>query len=552
MKKSLKINKKTNIAQAVFLLLSALIPLLVCSKCSPLYPFNDWPDVNMYFTLGKGLMRGQVPYVDLVEQKGPYLFIVSGIGYLLSHTGFHGYFLFEVLSMFCLLWFSCKTMLLYTKKPWVWMLPLFSTGIAAAKSFVHGGSLEELTLGIFAYSIYSLLAFLKEQERDAMPRKTLLINGLLAGVLLWSKFTLLGLYIAWAAVVFLVTLQRIRKRKKTGKNEEKNKERETNQEAEPGKKQETDREVANGKKEKSTKKEKELWLDMGIFLGAMAATTIPWLLYFGYHHAIQNWLQAYLWDNIFGYSAGGNSSMVQRLGTALLNGFRSVKDPENLVYGLFVLLGAAGYILFPGKKISLLEKGTVMFLGLGMTLGIFIGGTKHDYYGLPLAVFGMFFFVALSVWLEKEGKSRTALALLLLAAGTGYAYRVSPNTYLLSIAKEEMPQYRFKEQIEASGDTTLLNYGFLDGGFYTVLGETPKLPYYCTLNVNYEQSVAIQNRYVEQELTHWVVTWKAYTAQKEELEQLPVISEHYQLVDYLYFPFEGAYRTYALYEVKEK
>lgn len=63
--------------------------------------------------------------------------------------------------------------------------------------------------------------------------------------------------------------------------------------------------------------------------------------------------------------------------------------------------------------------------------------------------------------------------------------------------------------------------------------------------------MAEQNRYLEQGLMNWVVTWKVYTAQEEELASLPVLSEYYDLVEYIYFPFEGANRTYALYERKE-
>jgi len=513
------------------ILLLAAVPLFVCSKSSPLYPFNDWMDVNMYFTLGKGLVRGQVPYVDLAEQKGPYLFVISGISYLLSQETFHGYFLFEILSLFLLLWYSHKILLLYVQKPCIWILPLLSAGVTAAKSFVHGGSLEELTLGLFAYGIYSLLVFLREEPTKEVPVRTLAVNGLLAGILLWSKFTLLGFHLLWMLVLSAVYLRRRAYRK--------------------------------------------CLKSAGIFLLAMALTTLPWLLYFGHHHAIGIWLKTYLWDNIFGYTAGGTSSLLSRLAKALLNAFRSLKDPYNLRYGLLVMAGGVVYLALPGKIVSLREKLAILCLGFGMALGIFIGGTKHDYYGLPMASFGVLGLLALALSVRQlkelalhktgillqQGQNRRKLpptlisyaaSALLLALTTCNAYRVSPNTYLLSIPRAEMPQYRFAELIKASEDPSLLNYGFLDGGFYTVLNQSPSLLYYCTLNVNYEESVAIQNRYVEQELTQFLVTWKAYPAEEAELNSLPVVSEHYELLDYLYFPYEGAYRTYALYQLRSK
>ncbi len=63
--------------------------------------------------------------------------------------------------------------------------------------------------------------------------------------------------------------------------------------------------------------------------------------------------------------------------------------------------------------------------------------------------------------------------------------------------------------------------------------------------------LAEQNTYVQEGRTHFVVTWKAQTVTEEELRKLPVVSENYELVEFLYFEFEGDLRTYALYERKE-
>ena len=56
-----------------------------------------------------------------------------------------------------------------------------------------------------------------------------------------------------------------------------------------------------------------------------------------------------------------------------------------------------------------------------------------------------------------------------------FALLATPNRYLMSYKKEELPQYKFAEKIKQSGieNPTLLNYGFLDGGFYTASGILP-------------------------------------------------------------------------------
>lgn len=493
-------------------LISALVPLALCSKSSPLYPFNDWPDVNIFFTLGKGMMHGKVPYVDLLDHKGPYMYAVAGVAYLLCHKGFLGFFWIELISMVCFVIYSCKTIGLYSRYTAIWTMPFLCAAVVSAKSFVHGGSLEELCLGIFAYAIYTLLRFLRSEDHK-MPAKTVFINGILAGLLLWSKFTLLGLYIAWMIVLVLTCLCR--------------------------------------------KNIRDAVKNAGIFAGAVILTTIPWLIYFGYHHAVGDWMQIYIINNIFGYTSGEEQSLLQKIQIAVLNALRSLKDVGNRQYSLLLMAGCAVYVLFPKKLVSLAEKAAVAFMGFGMSLGIFIGGTHHDYYGLPLAVFAVFGILipvmAVGYLTERLKLEKFRIGIYaglwgsLLVAGTVGAYFLSDNTYLLGTHREEMPQYRFAQEIEESQDRSLLNYGFLDGGVFTVLGDVPTVKYYFRLNWNPDKMIEEQNRYLENQATNWVVTWKAFEVSEEELQTLPEVSEHYELVDYQYFYFEGDMRTYALY-----
>ena len=72
--------------------------LLLCTKSSPLFPLNDWVDSNIYFTIGKGMMHGKVPYLDLYDQKGPVAFLLFGIASLISGGSFFGVYLLEVVA----------------------------------------------------------------------------------------------------------------------------------------------------------------------------------------------------------------------------------------------------------------------------------------------------------------------------------------------------------------------------------------------------------------------------------------------------------------------
>ena len=127
-----------------FCAIVSFLILLIGSKSSFLYPLNGWPDVNIFFTLGKGMVHGKVPYVDLIDQKGPYLYAISGLAYLLSRESFLGFFVLEMISIYFFLLYSWKIIGLYVNGKALWVLPILAAGIVSAKSFVHGGSIEEL------------------------------------------------------------------------------------------------------------------------------------------------------------------------------------------------------------------------------------------------------------------------------------------------------------------------------------------------------------------------------------------------------------------------
>ena len=67
-----------------------------------------------------------------------------------------------------------------------------------------------------------------------------------------------------------------------------------------------------------------------------------------------------------------------------------------------------------------------------------------------------------------------------------FAYYKSPNTYMLGMPKEELVHYQFADIIQETEDATLLNYGFLDAGFYTVSEVLPSERFFQMQNISYE------------------------------------------------------------------
>ena len=67
------------IVAAVYLILSAFLIMMVATRSSFLYPCNNWNDANSYFSVGKALFNGKMPYRDVFDQKGMYLYFFYGL-----------------------------------------------------------------------------------------------------------------------------------------------------------------------------------------------------------------------------------------------------------------------------------------------------------------------------------------------------------------------------------------------------------------------------------------------------------------------------------------
>ena len=67
-------------------------------------------------------------------------------------------------------------------------------------------------------------------------------------------------------------------------------------------------------------------------------------------------------------------------------------------------------------------------------------------------------------------------------------------------------QYQLAGVMEEGTDVTLLNYGFMDAGFYTATGLVPQVKYFHQTNVPLREMLDEQLRYIEEGLCTYVVT----------------------------------------------
>ena len=537
-------------ALAAFFVLTAAVIVAICSRSSFLYPLNNWDDVNCYFTIGKAMMNGQVPYRDVFDHKGVYLYFFYGLCTLLSRTSFAGVYVMEVLCAAADLALLYRILRLYVRRGTaLCALPLLLAVMFSSRSFYWGGSAEEMILPFLLWPLYLLLRMMRDGRM--LRGWEVLSVGLCAGVAANVKFTLLGFFLAWAVLAAwsVMTLR-----------------------------------------ESLAVRLALLAKDMLLFAAGMALATLPWVLYFAAHGAIGDWVQGYLWTNLthYGVAAEGVQGAARAgFGTwcrsmALLLYWQIRQNWQYFILviaglawimfrpgtvgrcrraaapvktaGKEEVAGAAGSVNAAGKAepagagreigqrkghgvnaagkvepagaaavVTLPERfAPVLLFGLTF-LGIYIGGSELPYYSLPLSIFAVFGFAAAGRAAEMLGERLRerqgvaawrfpALLLALVLAGALFCYGRTMNRYYLSFDKSDLFQYRFAQTIRRSGieSPTLLNYGCLDAGLFTTADILPRAKWFQAVNMHLPEMDEAQERSVHEGTTDFVLTRDTY------------------------------------------
>lgn len=485
-------------------ILSAFLVLMVCSRSSFLYPCNDWNDANSFFTMGKAFMNGQVPYRDLFEQKGPYLYLIYGIASLISHHSFFGVFVLEVVSMAVFLYFAYKIMILYCKEETALVLiPLLAFCLLVSKSFYWGGAAEEFCLPFMCISLYDTLHYFKEDYPETVSYKTILKNGIFAGVIALIKYTLLGFYFAWMGMIVLAVFAKKNYKKAVG---------------------------------------------LGFtFLAGMLLAFFPWLIYFALHGALDDWYQCYVYINIFFYSNLGDSvNFAKRVYDLAKILYWLILD--NISYFLPIVIGMM-YILFSART-RWYEKINIFALFSFLFLGIYVGGSNLPYYSIPLMIFAAIGAAAIALSAEKFVKrlpKKKGLSVIVMSISMAVSilgsYRLSMNTFFISYEKEDFFLFRFKKIIDQEESPTLLTYNCLDAGLYTTADIMPTCRFFHRCNLDYETMLNEQDQYLETGKTQFVLAANTYP---------DIILEKYDLVAQEIYDQVGTEIKHTYYLFKRK
>lgn len=164
----------------LFLALSIVFLLFESPYTSVLNPYYGY-DSAVFMVIGKGWSKGFVPYRDLFDHKGPFLYLMNALGFSIN-DGKLGVLIIQTIFMTATLFLIYKIGRLYLKKVWSWIIVLVFMFLYCAM-ISEGNMTEEWSLPFTLIPIYLSLSYLgKEKPVDQHPYVYSFIYGICFGL----------------------------------------------------------------------------------------------------------------------------------------------------------------------------------------------------------------------------------------------------------------------------------------------------------------------------------------------------------------------------------
>ena len=500
---------KLSRSESLFLIGSAVLIMLIVSTSSPLYPFNVWDDVNVYFTVGREMLRGIVPYRNLYEQKGPLFLMLYAVSALISRKSFLGIWIFECISACFFSIMTWKTVKLCVKdlpRMAIGLVPVYVSAVFTIGMFNFGGNTEEFGISLLSMVMYIAVKMILKGKYEIPDRKEALICGITASVLFWSKYTLIGFI---AAFILVIIYRAVR-----------------------------------------GKEFRKLGSDILFFLIGFLSVTLVVFIYFIANHALDSLWEVYFYNNIFKYYT--DVEYMGIFGNPLFKffvvPFLCLADScrVNPDYCLYLILSLAGAFFFPKPY----RKQVIPFFLFTFIVSmkfVFTKNTYLYYYGYILAVFFVFalilicrgyaFIVKLESHREKLVKWLSVFVMSVLMINLLYMCK---NTYLLKEKKEELTVYEFGKIINETSDPKILTFDIIDGGFYLAADVSPCNRYFTYMNFieNNHEATEEQDRLISEGYFDYIITysdvydWEGYEMIAEGIDPMSDFTKDRFLVRY--------------------
>ena len=170
---------------AIFVLVSMiLLPTSLIYQVSPI------GDINTMLAMGNGLTHGIIPFIDIFEQRGPYMYVLHMVASLPGKS-LHWVYLLEIINFYIIYRILHQIVRLKYQGRYenlIAIAPLIFYMISP--SIWYGASPEEFTIIPVIYTVFIFLKYIMVTQE--IPKKNLFLLGLGLSYILFLKYSIIG------------------------------------------------------------------------------------------------------------------------------------------------------------------------------------------------------------------------------------------------------------------------------------------------------------------------------------------------------------------------
>lgn len=468
------------------LFLYAFLLMFFCSEMSPLYPFNEWPDINLYFNIGKSIFNGKALYTDVFDHKGPLIFFLYGAGYLISNTSFSGMYLIESLAWVLILFAAYLTARLFLEKIYAFVATLAFSVFMLMHTF-SGGSAEEFIAVLEVISLFLFIMYFKDKQASVHNPKYMFIHGIMVAITLLTK---INLVLFWFFPLLAILLNLL-----------------------------LNKEYVN------------LLKNIVAFIIGSVIIILPVIIYLLITNSLSAAWDIYITLNGKYASIADFSQIIESL---------SVRFYQRIRFETFgFLLALVGAFYFPIKYLG--NKWGKIAIPLSFILlfvSIFLSpNSMYTYYSIPYDVYILLALIPAFQYVKISNRRWvyvvSCFVILILGIKQKDFFGMQINQL---ITRNHPPSLidKFTSKLLQEENPTLLNLGLdLGNGVFTKANLIPNVKYFVSPNLEYAYYPEMrdeQTRYIENKQVQFVILCDN-SFNYSYFRELPALNEYYEIID---------------------
>ena len=153
------------VGQLLKVFLFVFVVMLFISKDSYLHDLPNHNDPSWFFMCGKAWVNGLTPYVDFADSKGPLLWLVYALGYMMTPHSYVGVFWLSCIAWTITLFLAWRSAAMFLKNGGAAFVAMLAVALAGLQPLVHNETrCEDFAMPFAAYVVYALCLSAKHTE----------------------------------------------------------------------------------------------------------------------------------------------------------------------------------------------------------------------------------------------------------------------------------------------------------------------------------------------------------------------------------------------------